>query len=187
MNLWLGSIFDIVIGFTMLLIFFRFMLQFAEITEKNPYAKPAYQLTKIVDVFGRIFPTIGNGRISTSALVLMFILRLLFLWGSAGLIGKQYTPLELFFISSISLIIDFLRMCQYLIFASFIISWIVLFSNSLHPMLAIIAQLSNPIIAPFRKFIQPVGMFDLAPMIAFFVIILAKESIGIIASNILTM
>lgn len=187
MNSWVGILFDIVIGFAMLLIFIRFMLQFAGIERTNPYAKPAYQLTQIVDVFGRIFPTLGGGRINTASLVLMFLLRLVFLWGMAGLVGKHYTALHLFFVSSLTLVLDFLRMCRYLIIASFVISWIVFFSNNLHPILAIISQLSEPIIAPFRKFIPPMGMFDLAPMMAFFIIVLAEMFVEIMATNLLTM
>ena len=70
----LAGLFDIVVAAAMILVFFRFMLQFAGITAKDAFAKPIYRMTRIVDVFGRIFPTLGDGRINTASLVLLFLL-----------------------------------------------------------------------------------------------------------------
>lgn len=199
----LAGVFDIVVGSAMLLIFTRFMLQFAEVDTKNPFVQTIYSLTKVVDLFARIFPTVGNGKISISALVILFLFRLIFFAGVVSLLkvdsqniglfnttefnlqllnhlGRYFSPFMLWFITMITLIIDFLRMCQYLIIASFIISWIVFFSEKLHPSLDLLNQLSEPIIAPFRKIIPPAGMFDLAPMIGFFLIILLENVVQIL-------
>lgn len=201
----IAGIFDMVVSFAMLLIFLRFMVQFAGIEEKEPQVKFLYQLTKIVDVFARIFPTVGGGRVSLSAVALLFLLRLIFIWGvldvmklNSEFIGyfhsteynlamidhlnRYFSPFMMFFVASITLVLDFLRLCEYLIIASFIISWIVFFSEKLHPALALLSSLSEPIIAPFRKIIPPAGMFDFAPMIGFFLIILLQlviETFGI--------
>lgn len=192
-----AGIFDIVVGSVMLLLFFRFMLQFAGVERSDPYAKSIYQLTKVVDVFSRIFPTLGGGRVSLSAVVLLFLLRLIFVWGvldvmqldsqNIGLfhstdynmamidhLYRYYSPFMLFFVASVTLVVDFLRLCQNLIIASFVISWIVIFSDKVHPALLLLANLSEPLINPFRKLLPATGMFDLAPMVGFFLIILLE-------------
>lgn len=187
MNQLLVTAFNMVTSFAMLLIFIRFMMQFAGINARNPYAEPAYKATQVVDMFGRIFPTIGDGRISLAAIVLMFLIRLIDLAGNALLSHHSYNPLELFFEGSLSLIIDFLSMCRYVIIGSIIVSWIVVFTNSMHPIIDIIMQLAEPILAPFRKITPNLGMIDLSPMIAFFVLILAEQALSIVESNMLPM
>lgn len=206
----IAGIFDIVVGCAMLLFFIRFMFQFAQIDAKDPAGKVIYNLTRIVDIFGRIFPTLGNGRINTAAIVLMLLIRLIFMWGvlsvmreDSGNLGlfsmtdfnhdvtehlfRHFAPWTMFFCASMTLILDFLRMAQYLLIASFIGSWVVMFTQNMPPILGIITQLTEPIIEPFRKFIPPMGMFDLAPMIGFFMIILLELVVQTMAVFLLTL
>lgn len=206
----IAGIFDIVVSCVILLLFLRLMMQFAGMTDKDEVAKPIFGLTRLVDVFGRIFPTVGDGKINTAAIALLFLLRLIFMWGVLSLLRvdsqniglfhmtelnqgmldylhRFYSPYMLFFVAGVTLIIDFLRMCQYLIIASFIISWVAFFSDKLHPGLALLDKLSEPIIAPFRKIIPPAGMFDLAPMIGYFLIILLEGVVTTLATYLLTL
>ena len=183
----LSYLFDMIISVAMLLIFIRFMLQFAGIDRSNPYVMPAFKATQVVDVFGRIFPTLANGRISLAAIVLMFLLRLIDISGSAALIGQGVSPIELFFYGSLTLILDFLSMCRYLIIGSIVISWIVVFTQKMHPILGIIMQLAEPILAPFRRILPNLGMLDLSPIIAFFAIFLVEKVVTVVAHNIVPM
>ncbi|WP_227429358.1 YggT family protein [Psychrobacter sp. I-STPA6b] len=183
----MSDIFNMVIRFAMLLIFIRFMLQFAGIDRRNPYAMPAYKATQVVDLFGRIFPTIAQGRVSLAAIVLMFLLRLISISGNAALGGQGVSPIELFFFATTTLALDFLSMCRYLIMGSIIISWIVVFTQKMHPILGIIMQLAEPILAPFRRITPNLGMLDLSPIVAFFVIYLAEIVIRTVGSNMIPM
>ena len=140
MNNLLLQIFDLVTTFAMMLVFIRFMLQFAGMDASNPMIAPAYKATHIVDVFGRIFPTVGQGRISIAAIVLMFLIRLIDIAGKAALTHKGIAPVPLFFTGTISLVLDFLRMCRYLVIGSIIVSWIVVFTQSQHPIIGIIVH-----------------------------------------------
>src|SRR5690606_31281169 len=130
MNNLLLQIFDLVTTFAMMLVFIRFMLQFAGMDASNPMIAPAYRATHIVDVFGRIFPTVAQGRISIAAIVLMFLIRLIDISGKAALTHKGIAPVPLFFTGSISLIVDFLRMCCYLVYGSCCVSCFVVLSHS---------------------------------------------------------
>ena len=187
MNDVLLKIFDLVTTFAMLLVFIRFMLQFAEMDASEPMIAPAYRATHIVDVFGRIFPTVAQGRISIAAIVLMFLIRLIDISGKAALTKQGIAPVPLFFTGSISLVLDFLRMCRYLVIGSIIVSWIVVLTNSVHPIVDIIMRLAEPILAPFRRITPNLGMLDLSPMVAFLVFLLLEMAIGTFAASFMPM
>jgi len=97
MNNMLFQIFDLVTTFAMMLVFIRFMLQFAGMDASNPMIAPAYKATHSVDVFGRIFPTVAQGRISIADIVLMCLIRLIDTSGKAALTHKGIAPVPLFF------------------------------------------------------------------------------------------
>ncbi len=181
------TIFNMVINFAMLLIFIRFMLQFSGLERSNPYIEPAFKATQVVDVFGRIFPTVGDGRVSLAAIILLFLLKLIDISGNAALLGHGYTPLRLFFEGTLALILSFLRVARYLIIGSIIISWIVVLTQKMHPILGIILQLAEPILAPFRKITPNLGMLDLSPMFAIFGLLLVEMFVHIIARNLMPM
>ena len=187
MNDVLLPLFDLVTTIAMLLIFIRFMLQFAGIDARDPIAMPAYKATGIVDVFSRIFPTVAHGRISIAAIVLMFLIRLIDISGKSALAHHGMAPIQLFFMGSLSLILDFLRMCRYLVIGSIIVSWIVVLTNSMHPILGLIIRIAEPILAPFRRITPNLGMLDLSPMVAFFAFYLIELFVGKLAVNIMPM
>ena len=187
MNDVLLPLFDLVTTIAMMLIFIRFMLQFAGIDARDPMAMPAYKATQVVDVFGRIFPTVAGGRISIAAIVLMFLIRLIDISGKAALAHHGMAPIQLFFMGTLSLILDFLRMCRYLVIGSIIVSWIVVLTNSMHPIFGMIIRLAEPILAPFRKITPNLGMLDLSPMIAFFAFYLIELFVGKLAGSLMPM
>jgi YggT family protein len=187
MNDVLLPLFDLVTTIAMMLIFIRFMLQFADIGPNEPLAMPAYKATGIVDVFGRIFPTVAAGRISIAAIVLMFLIRLIDISGKAALAHTGIAPIQLFFAGSLSLILDFLRMCRYLVIGSIIVSWIVVLTNNMHPIVALIMRIAEPILAPFRRITPNLGMLDLSPMVAFFAFYLIELFVGKLAASVMPM
>src|SRR5690606_37490027 len=80
-------IFGIIINVAILLVFFRFLMQLAVISPYNPVVLSTVKATKIVDVFGRIFPTLAKGRVNTAALALLVVLYLLKIFGMMYLSG----------------------------------------------------------------------------------------------------
>lgn len=187
MNNMLLQIFDLITTFAMLLVFIRFMLQFAGMDARDPMVSPAYRATHIVDVFGRIFPTVAQGRISIAAIVLMFLIRLVDISGKAALTNKGIAPVPLFFTGSISLVLDFLRMCRYLVIGSIIVSWIMVLTNSMHPIIGIIMRLAEPILAPFRRITPNLGMLDLSPLVAFFAFYIIEMLVNSLAVSVMPM
>jgi YggT family protein len=48
-----------------------------------------------------------------------------------------------------------------------------------NPIIRIIWEITEPILAPFRRVIPRIGMFDLSPLAAFLVISFLAQSIGV--------
>lgn len=187
MNQPITILFNIVVNFALIICFLRFMFQFAEIDKHHPYAKVTYTLSAVVTVFGRIFPDLAKGRFSTSAVVLMLLLTFIKIAGMASILGKSITPLVLFLSGTLTAILSLIDMFQYIIIASVIISWIIMLAQVMHPLMDLITQMAEPIVAPFRKITPNLGMFDFSTLVAILALSLLEIVIRIIGGNILNM
>ncbi|TWV80933.1 YggT family protein [Moraxella sp. VT-16-12] len=185
MNDPLTIIFNIVVNFALLVIFLRFMFQFAEIDKNHPYAKATYNISAVVSVFGRIFPDLDKGRISLSAVVLMLLLTYIKIAGMASILGKPLDALTLFFAGTLGGILSFVSMLKYIVLGSVIFSWVILLANKMHPVMDLVMQMAEPIIAPFRRITPNLGMFDFSTLVAIMALALIELSIEIIGANIL--
>ncbi|MFQ5860454.1 MAG: YggT family protein [Dehalococcoidia bacterium] len=63
------------------------------------------------------------------------------------------------------------------IFARIILSWFQLGGVN-NPLVTIVYQLTEPILAPLRRIIPRVGMFDLTPMIAIIIIGMVQSAVN---------
>ncbi|OWW78538.1 hypothetical protein A7A47_13460, partial [Acinetobacter baumannii] len=135
-------IFGILINVAILLVFFRFLMQLAAVSPYNPVVLSTVKATKIVDIFGRIFPTVAKGRFNLAALVLLIILYLLKIFGVMYLSGSMpNSPVHLVILTFVTMIQDLIRFCRYLIFATIILSWVVMFTQSRSPYIEVIQTL----------------------------------------------
>ena len=62
------------------------------------------------------------------------------------------------------------------ILARVILSWLPV-AGSNNPLIAIVYQLTEPILAPIRAVVPRIGIFDLTPMIALFILWAIRELI----------
>lgn len=185
MNSPLFVVFSVVVSSVSWLIFVRFLLQLSEVDKQHPYARPIYWLSAVVDMFARIIPPMNNGRLSLSALVLLWLLKMIDISGKASILGESLTALQLFFAGTMISIVLFLSALKWTILASVLASFVVLFSQKIHPIIDIVMQLAEPLITPFRKISPNLGMFDIAPLFAMLGYGLLATMIGKIAENIL--
>ena len=72
-----------------------------------------------------------------------------------------------FFITFIRLLVWVLIIA---IFARMLLSWMPLSGGQLNPLVAFIYQVTEPILAPLRRIIPRLGIFDLTPTIALFIL-----------------
>ncbi|WP_180168469.1 YggT family protein [Acinetobacter sp. YH01003] len=180
-------IFGIIINVAILLVFFRFLMQLAAVSPYNPVVLSTIKATKIVDVFGRIFPTLGKGRVNSAALALLVVLYLLKIFGVMYLNGAMpNSPIHLLILTFVTMIQDLIRFCRYLIFATIILSWVVMFTQSRGPYIEVIQELAEPLLAPFRRLLPNMGMIDLSPIIAFLALYIAEIIMNQVAIVLLT-
>ncbi|OFE43145.1 YggT family protein [Acinetobacter towneri] len=180
-------IFGIIINVAILLVFFRFLMQLAAVSPYNPVVLSTIKATKIVDVFGRIFPTVGKGRVNSAALALLVVLYLLKIFGVMYLNGAMpNSPIHLLILTFVTMIQDLIRFCRYLIFATIILSWVVMFTQSRGPYIEVIQELAEPLLAPFRRLLPNMGMIDLTPIIAFLALYIAEIIMNQVAIVLLT-
>ena len=180
-------IFGIIINVAILLVFFRFLIQLAAVSPYNPVVLSTIKATKIVDVFGRIFPTVGKGRVNSAALALLVVLYLLKIFGVMYLNGAMpNSPIHLLILTFVTMIQDLIRFCRYLIFATIILSWVVMFTQSRGPYIEVIQELAEPLLAPFRRLLPNMGMIDLSPIIAFLALYIAEIIMNQVAIVLLT-
>ena len=179
-------IFGIIINVAILLVFFRFLMQLAGINAYNPVVMSSVKATKIVDVFGRIFPTVAKGRVNLAALALLLVLYLLKIFGVMYLSGAMpNSPVHLLILTFVTMIQDLIRFCRYLIFATIILSWVVMFTQSRSPYIEVIQELAEPLLAPFRRLLPNMGMIDLSPILAFLALMIAERLMGEVARTLL--
>ena len=63
------------------------------------------------------------------------------------------------------------------IFARVVLSWLPI-GNSNHPVVAIIYQITEPILGPLRRILPRVGMLDLSPMAAIFILVIIARLVS---------
>lgn len=172
-------IFSVIVNAAILLVFFRFLTQLAMVSPYNPVVLATLKSTRFVDMFSRIFPTLAKGRINLAAVVLLLILFLFKVWGYSTF-GNGIEIFDVKYVNLASSVVGLLLgtfmavtesvilFCRYLIFASIILSWVVMFTQSRSPYIEVIQELAEPLLAPLRKILPNMGMIDLSPIIAFF-------------------
>ena len=180
-------IFGIIIKVAILLVFFRFLMQLAAVSPYNPVVLSTVKATKIVDVFGRILPTVGKGRVNLAALVLLVVLYLLKIFGVMYLNGAMpSSPVHLLILTFVTMIQDLIRFCRYLIFATILLSWVVRLTQSRSPYIEVIQELAEPLLAPFRRLLPNMGVIDLSPILAFLALYIAEILMNEVAKVLLT-
>ena len=191
-------LFPVLINVAIMLLFLRFVMQLAAINLYNPVVQTTVKATKFVDVLGKTLPTLAQGRVNLAALVLLIVLYLLKVWGSSHLgIGIEIFDVRYKNLASgadslllgtlMAITNGVITFCRYLIFASIIMSWVAMFTQSRGPFTEAIQDLAEPLFAPFRKIMPNMGMIDLSPLFAILIllildIVMANVSFTLLAS-----
>ncbi|MCY4263620.1 MAG: YggT family protein [Gammaproteobacteria bacterium] len=167
-------------GLYLLAVLLRFLLQIAKADFYNPVSQAVVRITDpMVSLFRRFIP--GYKGIDFSCLILALVVEaaaiclLITIDGSAipsvGFIVTWAFVGVLYFIINIY---------YYAIIASIIMSFVMMFSGNVnpHPILRLIWQLTDPVMAPIRKFIPPMGGLDFSPIFIFIAIGLIQNLLG---------
>jgi len=172
-------IFNTIVGIYLLAVLLRFLLQVAKADFYNPVSQAVIKITDpMVKVFRTFIP--GYRGIDFSTLVLAFLIEaaaiciLIILYG--GTIPGVGSIVTWAFVGVVLFIIS---IYYYAILASIIMSFVMMFSGSTspHPLLLLVWQLTEPVMAPVRKIVPPMGGLDFSPIFIFIAIQLIQNFI----------
>ena len=172
-------IFNALGGLYLLAILLRFLLQIAKADFYNPVSQTVIRLTDpAVKLFRSFIP--GYLGIDFSSLILALVVEaaaicvLILLYGG-GIPGIRFIVTWAF----VGVIYFTINIYYYAIIASIIMSFVMVFSGSVnpHPVLRLIWQLTEPVMAPVRKVVPPIGGLDFSPIFIFIIIRLIQNAL----------
>ena len=171
-------LFDTLVDLYLYIVIARFVLQIVRADFYNPVSQFVVKATSpLLMPLRKIIP--GFGGVDVACIVLLYLLVVV----KGLLIGLLFNQPQLLspavaifaIINCASLIINFFI---FVIFIMVILSWIA-FAGGYNPVADIVRQLAEPVLAPARKVIPPIGMFDLTPMVVLLILYFIKIVFGL--------
>ena len=168
-------------GLYLMVMLLRFLLQLTRADFYNPISQTLVKLTNpLVIPLRRIVP--GCGGIDLASLLLALILQMLMIALLVALqTGALLPVLPLIMASLIGLAASLVKIYFFAILAMIILSWIAQGGNN--PALRLLFQLTEPVMAPFRKVLPPMGGLDLSPIFVFILINIIQIALGHLAGS----
>lgn len=171
-----AQLIDILIGLYITVILLRFFLQYFRADFYNPLSQFVVKATDpLIKPLRKLIP--GFGGIDVSSLVLaylMILLKIILIMLLAGQLSFNIIFLLLY--SVVELLQSILNLFMFLILIRIILSWIS--PGGYNPVMAVIGQISEPVIAKFRRLLPPMSGFDFSPMLALILIFFLQSSLN---------
>jgi YggT family protein len=148
--------------FIMLLVL-RFWLPMLRADFRNPLAQGILRLTApLITPVRRILPSIG--RLDTATILIAFVAQFLAVLLLLMLSGQRAPAAYVAWAAALELIILSLNIFFFAIIIRIILSWVA--PHTYNPVSAIVIILAEPVLAPFRRVIPPIGGIDISPIFA---------------------
>ncbi len=172
MNEAMAAIFNALGGLYLLAVLLRFLLQVARADFYNPVSQAVVRVTDpMVRIFRNFIPGYRNFDFAT--LVLAFVVEgvaicVLLMIYNVSIPGAAFVITW----SVLGVVYFIINIYWYAIIASIIMSFVMMFSGNVnpHPLLMLVWQLTDPVMAPFRKVLPPMGGLDFSPIFVFILI-----------------
>ena len=175
----LAQIFNTIAGLYLLFVVARFLLQLAKADFYNPISQAVFKATDpVVRVLRSFIP--GYRGVDFSSLILAFIVQSLAISVTILLYGGAIPSVGFIITWSFIGVLNFIILFYYYaLIASIIMSFVMMFSGNMnpHPILLLVWQITEPIMAPFRRVIPPMGGLDFSPIFIFLIIGLIRNFI----------
>ena len=175
----LAQIFNTIAGLYLLFVVARFLLQLAKADFYNPISQAVFKATDpVVRVLRSFIP--GYRGVDFSSLILAFIVQSLAIPVTILLYGGAIPSVGFIITWSFIGVLNFIILFYYYaLIASIIMSFVMMFSGNMnpHPILLLVWQITEPIMAPFRRVIPPMGGLDFSPIFIFLIIGLIRNFI----------
>ena len=149
------------------LVLLRFLLQWSRADFYNPISQFVVKATNpLLLPLRRIIP--GLGGLDLASLVLGWLVMATMLGLLIVISGYPFNPGFVAVLALIKLANALLQIYFWAIIAVIALSWIA--PGSIHPAARLLAQITEPVMQPFRKVLPPMGGLDLSPILVFLVI-----------------
>lgn len=177
-NLLIQTFFNLYI----LAVLLRLILQLSRADFYNPISQFLVKVTQpLIVPLRRFIPSVG--KLDSASVVLVLLLQML---ATALLVVVQGynlpNPISLLMWGALGAVGMIINIYFVAILASIILSWVA--PGSYNPIVILLHQLTEPVMAPFRKIIPPIGGLDLSPIFVFLAINVLQIIIGHLATAI---
>ena len=166
---------DTLFNLYLMIVLLRLWLQFARADFYNPFSQFVVKATHpLVGPLRRFLPSFG--RLDTATLVLALVVaavKLITLGLVAG--GININPIQLLVLSFITVFKEALSLLIYVLILRAILSWV---SQGRNPIELVMAQLTEPMLAPIRKRMPDMGGLDLSVMVVILLLFFVQNLLG---------
>lgn len=148
----------------------RFLMQWARVPFRNPIGQFVVAASDWAVMPARkVIP--GLWGMDMASLLLAWLVQMTYLALVLGLsgLGESLTPAVIGSLALVALI-ETVRLFLYLIFGIVIITAIISWVNPYAPLAPVLNALARPFLAPFQRFIPPLGGVDLSPIVLIIVL-----------------
>ncbi|GGQ09687.1 YggT family protein [Shewanella litoralis] len=155
----INTVFDLYL----MVVILRFWLQLAKADFYNPFSQFVVKATQpIVAPMRRVLPSIGS--IDTSSILLALIVVVLKMLVLTFIAGAGFDILTILLFSVVSVLKNAGVLLFWMLLIRAILSW---FNQGYNPVVMIMTQLTEPILAPVRKILPSLGGLDLSVLVVF--------------------
>lgn len=146
----------------------RFLLQLVRADFYNPISQFLVKITNpLVLPLRRVIP--GYAGMDMAALLLSLVLQMLAIIALLALHGAGLPNIGLLLLwSALGVVGLLVNIYFFALLAMIILSWIA--PGSGHPAIHLLYQITEPVMAPFRKMLPPMGGMDFSPILMFILI-----------------
>ncbi|QNU63236.1 YggT family protein [Vreelandella titanicae] len=157
------------INIYLFLLMLRFLLQASRTDYYNPLSQSVVKITQpVVGLFQGFLGPVA-GRFDLATLAAGFVLKVASIIAIFMVIGVGMPPIAGLLIAGAAALANaILKIYFFALIVMIILSWVA--PNASHPGALLVMQLVEPIMAPVRKVIPPLGMIDLSPIVVFIAI-----------------
>ncbi|MBP5980698.1 MAG: YggT family protein [Halomonas sp.] len=157
------------INIYLFLLMLRFLLQASRADYYNPLSQTVVKITQpVVGPFQSFLGPVA-GRFDLATLAAGFVLKVVSIIAIFMVVGIGMPPIAGLLIAGVAALANaILKIYFFAMIVMIILSWVA--PNASHPAALLVMQLVEPIMAPVRRVIPPLGMIDLSPIVVFIAI-----------------
>tara|TARA_Y100001954_G_scaffold225996_1_gene267298 strand:- start:1878 stop:2480 length:603 start_codon:yes stop_codon:yes gene_type:complete len=167
----------------MLLIAVRFLAQLCGVSGYNPISMTLRRVTNVIVLpLSRLLPS-GN-RFSPGALLALILIQVVFIALMFAIEGRldAFNILQAIIWAAIGCASLLVNIIFYSVIAMIVVSFLA--PQSSHPAVEFIWELTEPVMAPLRQVLPPMGGLDFSPIILFIALNVIRVSLGHMAATV---